>query len=70
MDVGAIGVVPDVARPLVFVSLVLVVDALAPAVFSPVAVADAVGETRGVASAVRAVLFLACSAARLAASSR
>ena len=66
MDVGAVGVVPDVARPPVSVSLVLVVDVLAPAVFSPVTVANAVGETRGVG----AVLFLACSSAHLAANSQ
>ena len=46
----------------------LVVDAVAPAVF--LAVADAVGETRGVAPTAGAVLFLDCSAVRLAVSSR
>ena len=63
---GAVGLVPDVTRLPVSVP---VVDAPVPAAFSPVAVAKAVGESRGVASAVGAVSLVG-SAARLAASSQ
>ena len=70
MDVGAVGVVPDVVCLPVSVSPVLVGDAPVPAEFSSVAFAKAVGESRGVASAVGAVFSLVGSAARLAASSQ
>ena len=70
---ATVGVVPEVVCLPVSVLPVLVADALVlvavvsvPVAFSLVAVAKTVGETRGVG----AVLFLACSAARLAASSR
>ena len=49
---------------------VLVVDATVPVAFSPVGVVEVVGESCGIASAVRAVFPLAVSAARLAASTR
>ena len=65
MVAGAVGMVPDVVCLPVSVSPVLVVDAPVPAAF-----AEAVGESRGVASAVGAVFSLVASAARLAASSQ
>ena len=70
MVAAAVGVVLDVVHPPVSVSPVLVVDTPVPAAFSPVAFAEAVGESRGVASGVRAVNSLVGSAARLAASSQ